>query len=91
MSRTFPIILLLQLLLLVQVFGQVSRKAFEMLEEAESVYSDGKHSQALAMLDECLKQYPGYMDAYALRGNVKEALRDNEGALTDYSIYLDKF
>jgi tetratricopeptide (TPR) repeat protein len=26
-----------------------------------------------------------------LRGNVKEALRDNDGALTDYSIYLDKF
>lgn len=62
-----------------------------MLEEAESEYNDGKHSQALAKLDQCLKEYPGYMDAYALRGNVREAMKDNDGALTDYSIYLDKF
>jgi tetratricopeptide (TPR) repeat protein len=31
------------------------------------------------------------MDAYSLRGAVKEVTRDLDGALTDYSIYLDKF
>jgi tetratricopeptide (TPR) repeat protein len=72
-------------------FGQVSRKAYESLEQAESVYGDGKYAEALRILDQCLKEYPGYMDAYALRGNVKEALKDNDGALTDYSIYLEKF
>ncbi|HEY0742484.1 MAG TPA: tetratricopeptide repeat protein [Chryseosolibacter sp.] len=70
---------------------QAPRKAFEMLEEAESIYSDGRYDAALKILDECLKQYPGYMDAYALRGNVRESLKDNDGALTDYSIFLEKF
>lgn len=92
MHRSHTFLLLLHLVLISSfAVGQASRKAIEMLEEAESVYSDGKHSEALMMLDRCLKEYPGYMDAYALRGNVKEALKDNEGALTDYSIYLDKF
>lgn len=67
------------------------RKAYEMLEEAESIYSDGRYADALALLNKCLNEHPGYMEAYALRGNVRESLKDNDGALTDYSIFLDKF
>ncbi len=67
------------------------KKAFQLYEEAEAAYNDDKYSAALPILNECLKLYPGYYDAYALRGSVKELLKDHEGALTDYSIFLEKF
>ena len=67
------------------------KKAFQLYEEAEAAYNDDKYAQALGILDECLRHYPGYFEAYALRGSVKEILKDNDGALTDYSIYLEKF
>jgi tetratricopeptide (TPR) repeat protein len=70
---------------------QGPRKAYEMLEEAESIYGDGRYADALTVLNKCLIEYPGYMDAYALRGNVRESLKDDDGALTDYSIFLEKF
>lgn len=67
------------------------KKPFQLYEEAESVYNDGKFDQAGKLLDQCLAIDPGYMDAYALRGSIREQLKDLAGALTDYSIYLEKF
>ncbi|MBT1701392.1 tetratricopeptide repeat protein [Fulvivirgaceae bacterium PWU4] len=67
------------------------KKPYELHEEAERAYNSGKYKEALALLDQCLKVNPGFMDAYALRGSVREQLQDNDGALTDYSIYLEKF
>lgn len=67
------------------------KKAFEYYEAAEAAYNGDQYKKALVVLDECLKQYPGYFEAYALRGSVKEILKDNDGALTDYSIYLEQF
>jgi tetratricopeptide (TPR) repeat protein len=62
-----------------------------LLEEAEAAYNNGKYKEAVTLLDECIKNNPGQMDAYALRGSVKELLKDLPGALTDYSIYLEQF
>ncbi|MFZ6009957.1 MAG: tetratricopeptide repeat protein [Bacteroidota bacterium] len=62
----------------------------KLYEEAENVYNAGKYQDALALLDECLRVYPGYMDAYSLRASVKELQKDFEGALTDYSIFLEQ-
>lgn len=67
------------------------KKAYQLYEEAEEAYNDDRYSEALVILDECLKHYPGYFEAYSLRGSVREVLKDNDGALTDYSIYLDEF
>ncbi len=72
-------------------FGQKAKKPFELHEAAEAAYSDGKYADALSLLNECLKQNPGYYEAYSLRGSVKEMLLDNHGALTDYSIFLEKY
>ena len=73
-------------------FGQDKpRKAFELYEEAEAAYNENHYAEALAILDECLRLYPGYYEGYALRGSVKEIQKDNDGALTDYSIYLEQF
>lgn len=67
------------------------KKAFQLYEEAEAAYNDDRYETALTILDECLKHYPGYLEAYALRGSVRELLKDNDGALIDYSIYLEQF
>lgn len=65
------------------------KKAFILYEEAEAAYNSGKYDEALELLDQCLRLSPGYFEAYSLRGSVKEILKDLEGALTDYSIYLE--
>lgn len=67
------------------------KKAFEYYEEAEAAYNDDQYNVALAILNEGLKQYPGHFESYSLRGSVKEILKDHDGALTDYSIYLEQF
>lgn len=67
------------------------KKAYVYFEEAEAAYNEDQYETALVVLDECLKHYPGYFEAYSLRGSVKEILKDNNGALTDYSIYLEQF
>jgi tetratricopeptide (TPR) repeat protein len=67
------------------------KKAYQYYEEAEAAYNEDDYAKALAILNECLKQYPGYSEAYSLRGSVKEILKDDDGALTDYSIYLEQF
>ncbi|HEX8039429.1 MAG TPA: tetratricopeptide repeat protein [Chryseosolibacter sp.] len=67
------------------------KKDYVFYEEAETAYNEDKYGRALQLLDECLKFYPGFYEAYSLRGSVKEILKDNAGALTDYSIYLEKF
>ena len=67
------------------------KKPFVYYEQAEAAYNADKYTEALNLLNECLKQYPGYFEAYSLRGSVKEILKDNDGALTDYSIYLEQF
>jgi tetratricopeptide (TPR) repeat protein len=66
-------------------------KPDQLYEEAEAVYNEKKYSLSLQLLDQCLKQDPGYMEAYPLRASVKEQLKDQDGALTDYSIFLERF
>ena len=67
------------------------KKPFVLHEEAEAAFNEGKVNEALALLDQCVKINPGYLEAYALRGTVKEQLKDLDGALTDYSIYLEEY
>jgi len=57
---------------------------------AESAFDEGNYKQALATLNACIEEDPGFMSAYFMRAETKERLRDLEGALTDYSIVLDK-
>lgn len=67
------------------------KKPYVLHEEAEAAFNDGKYNGALELLNQCLKTSPDFMEAYSLRGAVKEQLKDLDGALTDYSIYLEKF
>jgi tetratricopeptide (TPR) repeat protein len=66
------------------------KKPYILYELAESAHRDGELNEALSLLNECLKVNPGYMEAYSLRGTVREQLKDLDGAHTDFSIFLDK-
>lgn len=65
------------------------KKDYVLHEEAEEAHNRGDFTTALQLLNECLKTNPYYYEAYALRGSVREQLKDNDGALIDYSIYLE--
>ncbi len=67
------------------------KKAAVLYELAESAFIASKYGEALELLDLCLQQSPDYMEAYALRGTIREQQKEFDGALIDYSIYLDKF
>ena len=58
--------------------------------EGEKALEENKYMQALAHYNECLRIDPYYMEAYHSRGSAKEGLGDIKGALTDYSIYVEK-
>jgi tetratricopeptide (TPR) repeat protein len=66
------------------------RKPYQLYEAAETSYNAGKYNEAHDLLNSCLAVDAGYMDAYALRAAVREQLKDQDGALTDYNIYLEK-
>lgn len=67
------------------------KKPYALFEEAESAFRDNNLNDALDLLNQCLKADPGYLEAYSMRGSVRELMNDNDGALTDYSIYLEQF
>ncbi len=58
--------------------------------EGEKSLEENKFKQALAHYNECLRLDPYYMEAYHSRASAKEGLGDIKGALTDFSIYVDK-
>src|SRR5688572_27982489 len=72
------------------LFGQQKREVQRLYEAAEGAHDSGNYGEALTLLDQCLKLDPGFMDAYMKRGATRDELNDPAGALTDYSIYLEK-
>ncbi len=88
----YSLTLLLLVALLSTGFSQDKpKKPYQLFEDAEAVYNSGQTTSALELLNECLKLNAGYMEAYPLRATIREQLRDFDGALTDYSIYLDRY
>jgi tetratricopeptide (TPR) repeat protein len=91
MNRSLFLFILLLIVFRTAWSQDKPRKPFQLFETAEQEFSSGNYEATLSLLDECLKLNPGYMEAYPLRGGAKEQLNDLPGALTDYSIYLEKF
>jgi tetratricopeptide (TPR) repeat protein len=60
-------------------------------EQARIAYENGNYNDALALANKCLEEDPGNIDTYITRASTREQLKDLHGALTDYSIYNDKF
>src|SRR5688500_12631006 len=67
------------------------KKPYQLYEEAEAQYNYRNFTEALSLLNEWLKLTAGYMEAYPLRSGAREQLKDLDGALTGYSIFLENF
>jgi tetratricopeptide (TPR) repeat protein len=61
----------------------------KLYEKGEAAHNAGNYKLALDYFNECLKENPGFTDAYFTRGATREQLRDLAGANTDYNIYLE--
>jgi tetratricopeptide (TPR) repeat protein len=91
MSSKVVLIGILSALICAALAQEKPKKPEVLHEQAERVYNEGKYKEALLLLNECLKVNPGYMEAYPTRAAVREQLKDEDGALVDYSIYLEKY
>jgi tetratricopeptide (TPR) repeat protein len=80
-------ILLFPCLLVGQEKQHTAEKLYELGETANN---NGEYSKALELLNQCLTQKPGFTQAYFARAYARQQLKDTEGALTDYSIYLEQ-
>lgn len=60
-------------------------------EQARTAYENAEYENALALANKCLEEDPGNMDTYITRASAREQLKDLKGALTDYSIYNDRY
>ncbi|HZI24265.1 MAG TPA: tetratricopeptide repeat protein [Chryseolinea sp.] len=58
-------------------------------EQGEAAHNAGNYNLALDYFNKCLKESPGFADAYFTRGSTREQLQDLAGANTDYNIYLE--
>lgn len=72
------------------VWAQKPLNANQLYLRAEEAYNNGDYRNAIAYLDQCVALSPGYSDAYFMRGGAKEQLKDFQGALTDYNIFLER-
>lgn len=67
-----------------QSLSEQNQSARQIYNIGYKLYLDGKYSAALQHFNRAVKLKPYYPDAYRARASVKEALKDNLGALVDY-------
>ena len=82
---------LLLIFLANSLVAQDRKNAQHCFEQAELAYLSGRYTDALDQYNRGLVIDAGYYNAYPQRAAVKERLGDWKGAVTDYSIYLDRF
>lgn len=71
-------------------FGQDKRaNSNQLYQQGEAAHNAGNYKLALEYLNKCLRESPGFADAYFTRGATREQLDDLKGANTDYNIYLE--
>jgi tetratricopeptide (TPR) repeat protein len=61
----------------------------KLYQQGEAAHNAGNYKLALEYLNKCLRESPGFADAYFTRGATREQLDDLSGANTDYNIYLE--
>jgi tetratricopeptide (TPR) repeat protein len=88
--KSLSVILLLLLCSLVSVGQEKRLNASKVFALAEAAYNEGQYQKAIDYLDQCLLEDPGYSEAYFMRAGAREQLKNYEGALTDYSIFLEQ-
>jgi tetratricopeptide (TPR) repeat protein len=71
-------------------FGQTDgRRPAQLLHDAEEAFRLGEYRKAAELFSRCITQSPSTAEAYFGRAQAREQLSDFQGALTDYSIFLE--
>lgn len=94
-SRAFDTMLKFKVILYLLSWGIVCAHA-QRPPSAEQLYEQGierldndQYKEALALLNESIKLYPKFVEAYTARAEVKERLNDLDGAMIDYAICVE--
>ena len=59
------------------------------VEKSRLYIYDKKHKKAIKVIDGLIKKYPIDADLYVLRGDIKQEIKNTEGALADYNKALE--
>ena len=59
------------------------------VEKSRLYIYDKKHKKAIKVIDGLIKKYPIDADLYVLRGDIKQEIKNTEGALVDYNKALE--
>lgn len=71
------------------VVAQKPPSAIKLFEMGVEKLDEEQYEQALSYLNESIKLDPKYADAYSARGEVRERLKDLDGAMIDYAICVE--
>lgn len=88
--RFYTVFALMIFVLTATAFAQDKRAdSNKLYQQGEAAHNAGNYKLALEYLNKCLRESPGFADAYFTRGATREQLDDLKGANTDYNIYLE--
>ena len=77
------------ILLSVHSNGQHPPSPEKLYEQGMEKLDEEQYEQALSFFNECIKASPKFADAYAGRAQVRERLKDLDGAMIDYAICVE--
>lgn len=79
-------------LIVLNLTGSVAQEihtASYYFEKGQAAFDKQQYRTAIAHFNECLRLEPYFIEAYYARGRSRERAGDKQGALKDYSIYLE--
>jgi tetratricopeptide (TPR) repeat protein len=73
------------------VLGQAKQEGERLLQKGSELMEQGKYQEAVLLFDECIAGFPVLTEAFLGRAMAREQLKDYSGAITDYSVFLEKY
>jgi tetratricopeptide (TPR) repeat protein len=71
--------------------SQARQEGERLLQNGSELIEQGKYQEAVRVFDECIAGFPSMTEAFLGRAMAREQLKDYSGAITDYSIFLQKY
>lgn len=72
------------------VAAQVRQEGERLLRNGTELIEQGKYHEAVNIFDQCIAEFPAMTEAFLGRAMAREQLKDYAGAITDYSVFLQK-
>jgi len=86
--KGFAILSLVVLNLTASVAQEIHTSSYY-FEKGQAAFDKQQYRTAIAHFNECLRLEPYFIEAYYARGRSRERVGDKQGAIKDYSIYLE--